>query len=194
MRVTTPGDRGQGLDVAVIDQVPRCQRLVARLTAYELPLCRRLNQVENRSVLALFRGVSWLGDWRLWAALGLVLAWREGLTAAPVRQMALLAMVCLPLYSALKHVLARERPFVEHAGIERLVAPLDRYSFPSGHTQHAVAFTLVLVSHYPALGWLLIPFTILVAASRVILGMHYPSDVLAGGVLGASLAALSYAV
>ena len=175
MRVTTPG-------------------VVDRLTAYELPLCRVLNRVDNRAMLVLFRTVSWLGDWRLWAVLGLMLVFYEGLTAPAVQQMALLAAVCLPLYSSLKHALARERPFVKHAGIEQLTAPLDRYSFPSGHTLHAVAFTSMLIPHYPALAWVLVPFTILVALSRVILGMHYPSDVLAGAVLGAVLSALSFYV
>jgi undecaprenyl-diphosphatase len=168
--------------------------VVDRLTSYELPLCRLLNRVENRAALALFRAVSWLGDWRLWAALGLVLAGFEGLSSPPVRQMALLSMVCLPIYKVLKLLLARERPFVEHAGIHQLVAPLDRYSFPSGHTLHAVAFTAMLIPHYPELAWPLIPFTTLVALSRVILGMHYPSDVLAGAVLGGVLAGLSFTV
>lgn len=168
--------------------------VVERITAYELPLCRLMNRVDNRAVLALFRAVSWLGDWRLWAALGLVLAYHEGLAAEPVQQLMLLTVVCLPLYSAMKHSLARERPFVKHAGIEQLTAPLDRYSFPSGHTLHAVAFTVMLIPHYPALAWPLVPFTILVAMSRVILGMHYPSDVLAGAVIGAVLAGLSFTV
>jgi undecaprenyl-diphosphatase len=71
------------------------------------------------------------------------------------------------------------------------VSPLDEYSFPSGHTLHAVAFTLIAVYYYPALAALLLPFTLLVAASRVVLGLHYPSDVLASIVIGSAIASLS---
>jgi undecaprenyl-diphosphatase len=75
--------------------------------------------------------------------------------------------------------------------IRAWVAPLDEFSFPSGHTLHAVAFTLVALAHYPALAWLLIPFSASVSASRVVLGLHYPSDVLAATAIGSALAGLS---
>ncbi|MEW6687539.1 MAG: phosphatase PAP2 family protein, partial [Pseudomonadota bacterium] len=61
-------------------------------------------------------------------------------------------------------------------------------SFPSGHTMHAVAFSLVAAAHYPALAALLAGMSIAIAASRMVLGLHYPSDVLAGGALGAAVA------
>ena len=71
------------------------------------------------------------------------------------------------------------------------VAPLDEFSFPSGHTLHAVAFTIVAIAHYPVLAWLLVPFAASVAASRVVLGLHYPSDVLAATAIGTGLASVS---
>ncbi|MNW05103.1 phosphatidylglycerophosphatase B [compost metagenome] len=54
-----------------------------------------------------------------------------------------------------------------------------------------MAFSLVAMAHYPMLAWLLIPFTASVAASRVVLGLHYPSDVVAATVIGSSLAGVS---
>jgi undecaprenyl-diphosphatase len=70
--------------------------------------------------------------------------------------------------------------------------PLDHFSFPSGHTLHAMAFSLVALFYYPHLAWLLLPFTLLVALSRVVLGLHYPSDVMAGAALGVLIAEASF--
>jgi undecaprenyl-diphosphatase len=104
-------------------------------------------------------------------------------------QMAVGGLISFALYKQLKQKLVRERPYISHAGIELGTAPLDRYSFPSGHTLHAVCFTTVACNHVPELGPVLLPFTALVAASRVILGLHYPTDVAAGAVLGFGIAA-----
>jgi undecaprenyl-diphosphatase len=68
---------------------------------------------------------------------------------------------------------------------------LDQFSFPSGHTMHAVGFSIVALSYHPELFWLLVPFAALVALSRPILGLHYPSDVVAGAALGALIASIS---
>ena len=73
----------------------------------------------------------------------------------------------------------RPRPFAADLRIRAWVAPLDEYSFPSGHTLHAVSFSVVALAYYPWLAPLLLPFTAGVALSRVVLGLHYPSDVLA---------------
>src|SRR5690606_41701738 len=69
--------------------------------------------------------------------------------------------------------------------------PLDRYSFPSGHTLHAACFQAMLFVAVPAAAWYVLPFTLSVAASRVVLGLHYPSDVAAGAVIGATMGWIS---
>jgi len=71
------------------------------------------------------------------------------------------------------------------------VPPLDEFSFPSGHTLQAVSFTIVALAWYPHLAPLLLGFTALIGASRVILGLHYPSDVLAAILIGSGLGATS---
>jgi undecaprenyl-diphosphatase len=100
-------------------------------------------------------------------------------------------VIALMLYKLLKRWTRRPRPFASDVRIRAWVAPLDEFSFPSGHTLHAVAFTLVALAHYPMLAWVLIPFTASVAVSRVVLGLHYPSDVLAATGIGVMLASLS---
>ena len=165
-------------------------RPFARVDAFEFGLCERLNRSCRReSVREGFRVVSRLGDGVFWYLLMLLLPVRYG--AAGVRTalaMAVAGAVGWLLYKALKSRLVRERPYITFERILPGTRPLDRYSFPSGHTLHAVAFTWIAVAHFPELGWLLIPFAVLVAGSRVVLGLHYPSDVLAGASLGAGIA------
>jgi undecaprenyl-diphosphatase len=159
----------------------------------ELRLALALNQLGvHRPVLLLFRAASRLGDGVFWYALMSVLALlggADGLSAAT--HMALTGLVVAGLYRAMKGVIRRPRPFRRHAGIVARVRPLDEFSFPSGHTLHAVSFSLVAIAWYPFLAWILLPFTLLVAASRVILGVHYPSDVLAACAIGAAIAGVS---
>ena len=164
-----------------------------RLSDRELAWCLRSQQViRHRPAIRLFALVSRLGDGVFWYALMAVLLLVYGRAATPaVGRMLLASAVCLILYKWLKARTTRSRPCARDRHIEPRAAPLDEYSFPSGHTLHAVSFTLIAVYYYPALGWLLLPFATLVALSRIVLGLHYPSDVLAGALLGAALAALA---
>ena len=169
---------------------------VARVDAAEFGICRSLNALSRRPpVRRAFQLISRLGDGVIWYALLLALPLLHGRAALrPALAMALIGVIGVLLYKLLKNTLVRERPFITHSGISLHGAPLDRYSFPSGHTLHAVAFTWQAVAHFPELGWVLVPFTSLVAASRVVLGLHYPTDVLVGAAIGATLAQLGLAM
>ena len=54
-----------------------------------------------------------------------------------------------------------------------------------------MAFSILASAWFPETAWVAWPFTFLVAISRPVLGLHYPSDVLAGAAIGAAVAALS---
>ena len=165
----------------------------ARLVASDSGWCLRANRVCARRGLRLyFAAVSRLGDGLFWYALMaamVLLDGPEGLKASA--HLAATGACALLLYTLLKHWTRRPRPFASDVRIRAWIAPLDEYSFPSGHTLHAVAFTLVALAHDPLLAWLLIPFSASVAVSRVVLGLHYPSDVLAATAIGSALAAVS---
>ena len=62
------------------------------------------------------------------------------------------------------------------------------FCFPSGHTLQAVLFTVTLGTYFPALLLIMLPFMALVALSRMVLGLHYPTDVLIGAGIGYGLA------
>jgi undecaprenyl-diphosphatase len=170
----------------------RTTGLIGRIDAADLSLCRWMNRSAQRTSLRQVFGIaSRLGDGAVWytliAALPLLYGERG---VRPALQMALTGLAGLLLYRFLKRMFVRERPFITHAAITRVGVPLDRYSFPSGHTLHAVSFTTTAVAYFPELGWVLVPLAALIAMSRVVLGLHYPTDVLAGAGIGAGLATL----
>jgi undecaprenyl-diphosphatase len=166
---------------------------LSRFAAFELAACRSLQGRSGEPARRFFAVVSRLGDGWAWVAVaGLLLAVEGHGALAALADLALAAAIGLPLYKVLKRGTARPRPCAGgSAGTLALVPALDQHSFPSGHTLHAVAFTLVLTSHCPPLAWALVPFAALVAISRLVLGLHYPSDVAAGGALGAAIGLLA---
>ena len=166
---------------------------VRRLSDREQAWCLAANRWGTRAVVrAYFRAVSRLGDGAFWYALMAALVVFDGWRGLAVSaQLAATGLVALILYRKLKRWTKRPRPFAADDRIRPLIAPLDEFSFPSGHTLHAVAFTVVALAHYPALAPLLLPFAASVAASRVVLGLHYPSDVLAATAIGLLLGSLS---
>ncbi len=159
----------------------------------ERRLCLAMNRWGTRHVLRRFFGViSRLGDGVFWYTLMGVLATLGGTRGVVAAlHMALTGIVAATMYKGLKRWTRRPRPFRTHDAIVPYLAPLDEFSFPSGHTLHAVSFTLIALAYFPVLAPLLVPFTVLVMLSRIVLGLHYPSDVVAATVIGALLGALS---
>ncbi len=166
--------------------------LIARFDAVEYGICRQLNRGVSLPVpRRVFQVASRMGDGIIWYVLICSLPVLYGATALrPAVVMALTGLLGVVLYKLLKRVFVRERPFITHSSIALGAAPLDRYSVPSGHTLHAVSFAWQASAHFPELSWVLVPLAALIAGSRVVLGLHYPTDVLVGAVIGASLAEL----
>jgi undecaprenyl-diphosphatase len=144
-------------------------------------------------VVRLLAAVSRIGDGWLWYAIIVCLPWAGGPvgTSASVRMIGV-GIVDLVVYRIVKRWIARPRPFRTCPGIRECARSLDEFSFPSGHTLHSVAFSLILTVYYPMFALFVWPFTVMVAVSRIILGLHYPSDVIVGGLIGAVIAAISF--
>lgn len=97
----------------------------------------------------------------------------------------------LTAHHFLKRGIQRDRPFNAIVGIECLLQPPDKFSFPSGHTAAAFVMATLLASFYPAIAFTVLAWAVMVGISRIYLGLHYPTDVLAGAVLGGVSAKLA---
>ena len=170
--------------------------IVNRADAFERRLCIRLNNTSRSAYVRLFfRVISRLGDGVFWYSLIAYLVYvhaQQGIFEAV--HILLTALAGVFVYKYLKKKLVRERPFVNNAIIQQAAPALDRYSFPSGHTLHAFSFSIMFTYYMPEMAPIVWGFTLLVSLSRVILGLHYPTDVLAGALIGSTLALSSLLV
>ena len=136
----------------------------------------------NRS----FRSVSWSANGCLYPFLGLYVY----LTASPAisKLFLLSAAIAFPLerllYHLLKQSMKRDRPYERIVDVQSRVRPPDRFSFPSGHTASAFLMMTLLASFFPTLQIPVLLWASTVGIARVYLGVHYPTDVLAGAALG----------
>jgi undecaprenyl-diphosphatase len=164
-----------------------------RFDQAEFRFCRYLNRSSGYSTIrAFFGAISWLGNGWFWYAWIAALPFLYGARGWVVSgQMVVAGGIGVLLYKLIKERAVRERPFITHTAISCAAAPLDRYSFPSGHTLHAVSFSMLLTSAFPEWGPTVAAFAGLVALSRVVLGLHYPTDVAAGALLGGTIATAS---
>ncbi|MCK9488229.1 MAG: phosphatase PAP2 family protein [Xanthomonadales bacterium] len=162
----------------------------------DLRLTLAMNRLaRRRPILSVLRLASRLGDGMVWYGLILAMALFGGDQGPQAAlHLGLVALFVAGLYRLLKDSIRRPRPFRSHHQVIARIRPLDEFSFPSGHTLHAVSLTLVALHYAPALAWLLLPLSSLIAISRIALGMHYPSDVLAAAAIGAAIASISLAL
>jgi undecaprenyl-diphosphatase len=168
----------------------------SRMHALDSALCVTVSHTSQyRLIREWFRLMSRLGDGVFWYILMLaILITQQADGVKPVLHMLTAGLTGTLIYKWLKHKTHRPRPYQVRQDVWLSGKPMDHFSFPSGHTLHAVAFGLVALFYFPILALVLIPFIIMVGMSRVILGLHYPSDVMAGAALGYLIAQLSFAL
>jgi undecaprenyl-diphosphatase len=161
---------------------------------WDCACARAMNRVSRYDwCVRLLRLVSRLGDGELWFG-SVALCWLFLGTAGErcALHMVLASGLGCLAYAALKRRTGRRRPYASLDDVRLCGQALDEYSFPSGHTLHAVALSSVAIVYFPLAAIVLVPLAALMAVSRVVLGLHYPSDVIAGAALGGLFAALSF--
>ena len=138
------------------------------------------------------RIISRTGDGPLYLIIALLLFWLEPLHGHAFLWTGISAYVLdVSLYLVLKNWIKRDRPSARIQTYQAWITPSDKFSFPSGHTAAAFLFACLLVHFYGLIALPLFMWACMVGASRVLLGVHYPTDILAGAVLGSSCAIFS---
>ena len=129
------------------------------------------------------------GDGWLWYGIGAVILLFGGeMRFRAVGAAALAAALGIVIFLNLKHATGRRRPCAFEPHCWATLLPPDQFSFPSGHTITAFAVALSLSRWNPDLAVGLLFCAVSIAASRILLGMHFLSDVIAGAAIGAVLA------
>ena len=129
------------------------------------------------------------GDGWLWYAMGIVILLAGGDSRfLAVGSGALAAALGIAIFLRLKKATGRKRPCAIEPHCWATLLPPDQFSFPSGHTITAFAVSIALSRFYPEMAMGLLFCAVSIAASRIITGMHFLSDVLAGAAIGSVVA------
>ena len=150
-----------------------------------------VNTRRTRWLDLVMRSATRLGDGTLWVLMTVVQFAVAGMGDTLARQLAFGLLVDVTLYKILKNLIGRPRPFQQILVVEQGTRMPDEFSFPSGHMAAACVMVVVLGSTFSILLFPMISLALLIGTSRVYLGMHYPSDVLAGAVLGLTSGSLA---
>jgi undecaprenyl-diphosphatase len=141
------------------------------------------------------KGLSRSGDGHLYLVAGIVLWGFEPEQGNLFLYTGLLAYSLeLPIYLLLKKSFKRQRPCDLFHNLHAHITPSDKFSLPSGHTAAAFLMAALVAHFYPSLAILVYLWATCIGLSRVLLGVHYPSDIVAGAILGLLISFLSLTI
>lgn len=143
----------------------------------------------NLPVARLSKAVSHTGDGHLYAVMGLLTWWLEPKFGQTFLLAGLLAFLLeLPIYWVVKNSFKRRRPAQISHLLTSYITPSDQYSLPSGHTAAAFLMATLFGHFYPELGAVAFIWASMIGFSRILLGVHFLTDIVLGAALGISCA------
>lgn len=163
-------------------------RLLQNIHHYDVLTFSWCSRRKNRDIaVQISRLISRSADGHLYVVAGAFFALASQWSL--VKLLALGFVVERLFYVIAKSLFRRRRPPEAIPGFQSVIEPSDQFSFPSGHTSAAFLMTTCIGSVFPAALWVMLPWACSVGAARVILGVHFPTDTLAGALMGHLLGA-----
>lgn len=148
-----------------------------------------LKRQYREQMVTVARWISRSADGYLYAVVGAIALLEKHWLFAKV--LAVGFLIERVLYFILKNTLKRRRPQQTIPSFISVIQPSDQFSFPSGHTSAAFLMMAICSVFFPTLSIMLVIWAVSVGASRVLLGVHFPTDTMAGAILGYSVGILS---
>ncbi len=150
-----------------------------------------INAKIHAQFTTICRFLSKTGDGQLYVLIALTTYLSEGINSAFLQAIVLAFLIERPTYFVLKNSFKRNRPEAALKNFRSIITPSDKFSFPSGHTSAAFMMATLIAYFFPPLIIPVYCWAAMVGFSRVVLGVHFPTDTLIGMVLGIGTAFLS---